>query len=351
MLPVCAAYRLLCVGINNSSSACPLRVLSFKDPRCYPTRQPRVDLASWTDDDCILNFRFTLPEIQRICAALDLPVTFTVNRVTATRDYALALLLNRLAWPDRLTSIAPRVGLDTSSTGRIINEVATYIASLYREHVELWPGATPLYVSNCANAITAHTPQVIDIWAFIDGTARPIARPLDDEESNFNGHKRAHVHNWQGMMTPDGLIVSCIGPYVGSKNDLNMLNESRLEQRLRPIVTQPDRTLLVYGDLIYKGHELVMRGFEASTDPAELAYNTFMSRLRVYIETTFGKITQLWSGMEMERMNRTGLMPTSAYYICAVLFTNVHTCMHPDAGNRPWCMEPPSVERYLRLYW
>ena len=237
--------------------------------------------------------------------------------------------------------------MDTSSTGRIVNEMATMMMQLYSEHLDLWPGLDRSRVASCAAAISAYTPSVIDIWGFVDGTARRIARPVVNQRPAYSGYKRAHTHQFQGVVTPDGLIVSCMGPFVGSKNDLNMLDETDLERRLEPLVRQADRTLLLYGDLMYKGHPLVMRGFEAPSAAEEIEYNKFMSGLRVHNETAFGKVTQLFSGMEMKRMQRTGLSPTSAYYLSAVLFTNVHTCMHPEQTNVPWQLPPPTVEEYL----
>jgi nuclease HARBI1 len=89
-----------------------------------------------------------------------------------------------------------------------------------------------------------------------------------------------------------------------------------------------------------------MRGYgDGTANKEELEYNEFMGHLRVHVETGFGKVTQLFSGMDMQRSQRTGLSPTAAYYMCSVLFTNIHTCMHDI--NRPWQINPPSVEEYL----
>jgi hypothetical protein len=319
----------------------------FSEPRITPTRVPRVDLDALAEADCVLRFRFTMPEIERIASAMRLPVILVVNRVTVKRSWALAMLLRKLVWPVRLTDLAVEFGLDTSSTGRIINEMATTLMRLYGDHLQFWPGVTASHVARCAAAITAHSPEVIDIWGFIDGTGRSIARPVEHQRPLYSGYKRHHQVNYQGVVTPDGLIVSCMGPYVGSKNDLNMLVESGLEATLESLVKQHGRTLLLYADLIYKGHALIMRGFEAAVDMRERQYNVFMSGLRVHIETAFGNVTQLFSGTDLKRAQKTGLSPTSAYYLSAVLLTNVHTCMHPESSNVPWLLQPPTVEEYL----
>ena len=323
-------------------------LLCVAEPRNYPTRFPRIDLSLLDDADCLLRFRFTPPEIERICAAMDLPEYIVVNRVRSTRAFAMAVLLRHLVWPTRLVDHATEFGLDSSSLGRIINEMATMLISLYAGHLDLWPGVTPAHVARCAAAVTAYSPPAIDIWGFIDGTARRIARPVLNQRPQYSGYKRAHLYQYQGVVTPDGLIVSCMGPFVGSKNDLNMLVETGLERRLEPLVKQAGRTLLLYADLIYGGHPLVMRGFDAAVTEQELMYNKFMSSLRVHVETGFGKVTQLFSGTDLKRVQRGGLSPIAAYYLCAVLFANIHTCMHPEHSNVPWLLDPPTVEEYLQ---
>jgi hypothetical protein len=257
------------------------------------------------------------------------------------------MLLRKLAWPARLVSLTVEFGLDYSSASRIITYMATTLMQLYGASLDLWPGLTPARIAQCAAAITAYTPGVIDTWGFIDGTSRRIARPVVHQRVSYSGFKRGHLQNYQGIVTPDGLIVSLMGPFVGSKNDLNMLAETGLEARIAPLVCQQGRTLLLYGDLIYKGQSLVMRGFEAATDPMEQRYNDLMNGLRVHIETAFGRITQLFAGTDLRRVERTGLSPTAAYYCCCVLFTNIDTCMHPENTNIPWLLMPPTVEEYL----
>ena len=337
---------LLCAAQMRALLLRPLLV--FNEPRLTPTRVPRLILSALSDDDCLLRFRFTLPEIERIASAMHLPAVITVNKVTVSRAFGLAMMLRKLVWPARNVDLATEFGLDYSSTGRLITYMFVTVESMYATHFDLWPGLTPARIAQYAAAITACTPEVIDIWGFVDGTARKIARPDVNESHSYSGYKRTHCQNYQGVVAPDGLIVHCDGPYVGSKNDLNMLFDSGLEAKLDPLVHQQGRTLMIYADLIYKGQRLVMTGYEAAAPHSEeRRYNTFMSRLRVHIETAFGKITTLFAGTDLKRVQRTGLSPTASQYLCCVLFANIHTCMHPDDVNVPWLIPPPTVEEYL----
>jgi hypothetical protein len=59
------------------------------------------------------------------------------------------------------------------------------------------------------------------IWGFVDGTFRGFCRPMGDaaQRAAYNGHKRSHGQQWQAIVTPDGLVSSLIGPYLGPIND------------------------------------------------------------------------------------------------------------------------------------
>lgn len=56
-------------------------------------------------------------------------------------------------------------------------------------------------------------------WAFIDGTARPICRPSEDQHAYFSGHKRLHVLKYQAVMCANGLVCDLDGPYPGRRHD------------------------------------------------------------------------------------------------------------------------------------
>lgn len=61
-------------------------------------------------------------------------------------------------------------------------------------------------------------------WAFIDGTARPICRPTQQQRIYFSGHKRVHALKYQSLMCPNGLICQLDGPYPGSRHDAGELS-------------------------------------------------------------------------------------------------------------------------------
>lgn len=67
------------------------------------------------------------------------------------------------------------------------------------------------------------------IWGFIDGTVRPIARPMEQQEQYYSGHKCYHGIKYQGIVTPDGLITSLYGPRFGPEGDWKLWKDCKIE--------------------------------------------------------------------------------------------------------------------------
>ena len=69
--------------------------------------------------------------------------------------------------------------------------------------------------------------------AFLDGTARRIARPRRCQQACFSGHKRYHALKYQFLVFPDGIIGDLYGPLEGRRNDQYVLGQSLLRDKVR----------------------------------------------------------------------------------------------------------------------
>lgn len=216
----------------------------------------------------------------------------------------------------------------------------------YSQHLKLWPGVTAAKVAAYAAAITRLNNAVIDIWAFLDGTHRDTARPQLHQRATYNGKNRTHQLRYQVLLAPDGLFVSCCGPFVGTRHDVTILQESGLQAALRPIVTQQDRVYQIYGDAAYQGQPLVMHPF---IDPVphsiQARYNTELSSLRTRVENNFANMNNHFAMTLLKKSQRSGLQPVALYVLVNVLFINIHTCLR--GANVPFDISPPSLEQYL----
>ncbi|KAI9358862.1 hypothetical protein BD770DRAFT_455397 [Pilaira anomala] len=88
----------------------------------------RLDIASLDDDLCKLLFRFTYTEIKRITKAMRLPekISFRSNTsqsFTMNRDYALTIMLRRLAYPSRLIDLELLFDIAYATIGMVFNSM------------------------------------------------------------------------------------------------------------------------------------------------------------------------------------------------------------------------------------
>ena len=313
-----------------------------------PLRGPRPDIRAMDDATAQFRFRFTVSELDSLVTALSLPATIRVERRSISSVLALAMLLRRLTWPSRLGDLVSEFGYDYTSLSLIINHMCTTLAARFSDHLQLWSGLTQQQVRTYERAVTQHTPGVRCIWASLDGTFRPIAKPIQQQRASYSGYKRRHGQHYQAVVAPDGIVVSLSGPWAGSRNDLGVFHESQLDMLMRPLVVHGNDVYHMFGDKAYQSLDLVMCPFHPPLNDTEQEYNKTLSALRVSVEHFFGKVTKLWSFTDVKRVHRTGLQPTAAYYKCMTLFTNLHTCM--SGGNQvseAFDMNPPTVAAYI----
>ena len=106
-----------------------------------------------------------------------------------------------------------------------------------------------------ATAVSVRAKGPFDrIWGFIDGTARPIARPTRGQRLWYSGHKRRHMQKFQAIVVLYGLIVHLYGPVEGQRHDSSILRMSGLMEQLEQIPldgANPGDVFVLYGDSGY----------------------------------------------------------------------------------------------------
>ena len=63
-----------------------------------------------------------------------------------------------------------------------------------------------------ANVLNREGAPLTNCFDFVDGTVRPILRPVKNQRSAYNGHKRVHSLKFQYVALPNGLIGHMYGP-------------------------------------------------------------------------------------------------------------------------------------------
>ena len=96
-------------------------------------------------------------------------------------------------------------------------------------------------------------------------------------------------------MTPDGLVLSLMGPFEAKINDANMYIVSQMPERLQRMFQGKD-DLYLYGDSAYESCYRVLTPLKDSggLTSEQRAFNDWLSSDRISVEQAFGLVQNLW---------------------------------------------------------
>ena len=316
---------------------------------------PRFDLDVVTDKTCKELFRFTKSEIRRLRRLLLIPEdNFALNRTCWSGEEGLCILLRRLAYPCRLCDLRRVFGRGVPDLSIIFNSLLTMLVARWGNLFGNFAAAswfTPARVASFAERIHAAKAPLTNCWGFIDGTVRPICRPISCQRYFYSGHKRIHAIQFQTIVSPDGMIAHLFGPMEGSRHDNGMLRESQLLAYLETQMplTATGGEYCIYGDPAYPLRPQLMVPFQGGVLTADQkAWNKKMSACRVSVEWGYAKVIQLFPFVDFKKNVKILLQPVGALYTIAALFTNCHTCLHGCETSNFFGMKPPTLEEYLQ---
>lgn len=175
----------------------------------------RFDLDEIPEPECKAEMRFSKNDIPALAEALELPETFACSqRTVADKLEGLCLLLRRTAYPCRYSDLIPRFGRPVPELSMITNCVIDYLYNNHGHRITQWNRQilNPPLLQTYADAIAEQGATLVNCFGFIDGTVRPISRPVELQEVVFNGHKRVHSIKFQSTTVPSGLIANLFGP-------------------------------------------------------------------------------------------------------------------------------------------
>jgi nuclease HARBI1 len=126
----------------------------------------------------------------------------------------------------------------------------------------------------------------------------------------------------------------------------------QLEAIMQDRVTACKPPLKLYADKIYTPGILIEAAHSLKRNPGgllnfQLAQNAIMTRIRVGIEWSFGKIVGRSKYVEFGRAMKLLESPVDQYYHVAVLFANAHTCLYGSQHTTYFGIEPPSLTEYF----
>jgi nuclease HARBI1 len=190
------------------------------------------------------------------------------------------------------------------------------------------------------------------VWACVDGTIRPIARPVSGQRAVYNGKDRVHALKYQSVNTPDGIMRHVAGPFIGATHDAKIMTDCGLMAVLMQHMNGADGgPYCIFGDPAYALSPWLQRPFKGNILPnsPEQHFNTAMASVRVTVEWGCGKVTALSAYVNFYRgqqlfVSSCGL---GAQYGVACLLTNIHTCIYGCQTAKFFDVQPPSAEDYI----
>lgn len=255
----------------------------------------RFDLDKMTDDECKTEFRFFKNDIYNLVDVLALPAKYICyNGLNVDPVEALCILLKRFAYPCRYVDMIPRFARPEPQLCMISNLVMN---DLYQTHDHLLTNLhqdwlSPIHLEEFATEIHSKGAALQNCWGFVDGTVRPISRPVQNQRCLYNGHEKVHSIKFQSIAAPNGLVANLYGPVEGRRHDSGMLARSGLLNQLQQYSFDTNGSeLCIYGDPAYPLSVHLQCPFKgAQITPLQQEWNKSMKQVRVAVEWVFGDI-------------------------------------------------------------
>lgn len=297
--------------------------------------------------------RFKKDEIHRLKNVLHIPDRIRCKNGTRVPGLeALCIILARFAYPcrygDLLKMFARSVPQLCLVNLHMMEHIYIGFNHLLRTMDQPW--LSPECLQKYANAVHAHGAALQNCWGFVDGTVRPICRPMTNQRVMYNGHKRIHALKYQSVIAANGLIANLFGPIEGRRHDSFMLRESGLLDQLEMRSYDPQRHILcIYGDPAYPLRPHLQCPFKGGNITVEQeAYNRSMSSVRVSVEWVFGDIVNRFKYVDFKKNQQVCLSACGKMYLVSGLLTNAHTCLYGNSTASFFGLDPPSLEQYFR---
>ena len=264
----------------------------------------------------------------------------------------MCIVLRRLAYPNRLCDLESLFGRPKSSISLIVNETVGRLWYTHRHRLTSLdvPWLRQDTLQDYADRIHAKGAPLRNSFGFIDGTVRPICRPIQHQRVCYNGHKRLHALKFQSVVTPNGLIANMYGPMEGRRHDSALLRESGLMEQLdaRRLLDRHGDPFALYVDPAYPLRPYLLCPFGgANIGHDEQEFNCKMLSVRECVEWQFGMILQLFAFLDFRKNLKVLLSPVAEIYLVGGLLTNCHTCLYGSQTCTYFNMDLPLLEAYL----
>ncbi|CAM5131483.1 unnamed protein product [Natator depressus] len=257
----------------------------------------RIVLQVWDDSQWLRNVHMHKCTFMELCGLLSpaLKLKNTNMRAALTVHKQVAISLWKLAKPDSYQSISNQFGVDKSTVGVAVMQVANAIIELLLSKVVtlgnvqvILDGFAAMGFSNCGGAI--------------DRTHIPILGP-DHQGSQYINRKGYFSMVLQALVDHKGRFTNINVGWLGKVHDACILRNSGLFKQLQEGIYFPDQKITA-GDvemsIIILGDPLMpwlMEPYTGILDSSKELFNYRLSKCRMVIKCGFGHLKGRWCSL------------------------------------------------------
>jgi hypothetical protein len=319
-------------------------------PKVTPPLRCHID--EYHDYECKLMFSFRSKScLHRLKTALKFPesVTFS-NRSRMSGEECFLRGLYEIVSGDNQEKICINVfGRECTTQSRAFSY---FIHHIYDNFIHLLTNNLDWFYKNGFFAESAaaigNKMSLIDImnlvFAFIDCNCLPSSvvggGPCDMgansarwhhliQRAFYNGWKSIHGLKHQTVDIAHGLTIDICGPMSLRRNDLTLLRESNIVERIKQLQLTSENQYVIFGDSAYKKMSHLTSYFAADDIADSQIWNKKLKSVRIAIEWNYGYTAALYKYLGLE--SKLKLLQSSTVtkvYIVATLLRNCNVCLY-----------------------
>lgn len=171
------------------------------------------------------------------------------------------------------------------------------------------------------------------------------------QRSFYNGWKSIHGLKHQTVDIAHGITIDIYGPMSLRRNDLTLLRQSDIVNRLRDLQSNNDSQYVMFGDSAYT-KQSHLRSYFANDDDIQdhILWNKRLKKVRISIEWNYGYTAALFKYLTFEgKLKVLQSTTVSKVYIVATLLRNCHVMLYGGQSSNYFDlnMHPNILNAYL----
>ena len=302
-------------------------------------------IASFSDPEIVTNFSFRREQLIELMELLDIPDKTTYKRNAFCGEEVFLRGLYEVCTGENQERMAMNVfGGDqprqSCAFSWFIDHMFDNFEHLVKNNLEWWHRNG--FTKASADAIGSRMEVAMGVnlvaW-FIDCNCLPTSvvgggpadvgansRRWDEriQQAFYNGWKSVHGLKHQTVDNAFGLTVDMYGPESLRRNDLSLLRESDINNRLAQLQVDEEVQYIIMGDSAYKKRSHIT-SYHSQEDniPGHVMWNRKMKKVRISIEWNYGCTASLYRYVGMKhKLQVLGPSRCTKVYVVATLLRN-----------------------------